>query len=46
MGRYNVDFLLPWGMPHCGDYDLDKMFDWIDGLCQGRIGTDSKEISQ
>ena len=43
---YDVDFLLPWGMPHCGDYDLDKMFDWIDGLCQGRIGTDSKEISQ
>jgi len=32
---YDVDFALPWGLPHSGDYDLDKLFVWIDGLCNG-----------
>lgn len=32
-GGYDVDFLLPWGLPHSGDYDLDELFAWIDGLC-------------
>ncbi len=27
---YDVDFALPWGMPHSGDYDLDDLFAWID----------------
>ncbi len=27
-----VDFHLPWGLPHCGDYDLEDLFDWIDHL--------------
>ncbi len=32
---YDVDFFLPWGLPHSGDYDLDELFAWIDKLCQG-----------
>ncbi len=28
----DVDFRLPWGLPHSGDYDLDELFAWIDGL--------------
>lgn len=27
-----VDFHLPWGLPHSGDYDLDELFAWIDGI--------------
>ena len=29
---YSVDFELPWGLPHSGDYDLDELFAWIDAL--------------
>ena len=29
---FDVDFALPWGLPHSGDYDLDELFAWIDGL--------------
>lgn len=29
---YNVDFALPWGLPHSGDYDLEELFGWIDEL--------------
>ena len=29
---YDVDFFLPWGLPHSGDYDTDELFDWIDSL--------------
>lgn len=28
-----VDLAYPWGVPHDGDYDLDELFAWIDGLC-------------
>ena len=28
----DVDFALPWGMPHSGDYDLEELFGWIDGI--------------
>ncbi|WP_314777480.1 subtype B tannase [uncultured Solobacterium sp.] len=28
----NVDFFLPWGMPHSGDYDLDELMNWIDRI--------------
>lgn len=28
-----VDFLLPWGLPHSGDYDLEELFAWIDRIC-------------
>ena len=31
---YDVDFALPWGLPHSGDYDLPELFAWIDGLCR------------
>lgn len=31
----DVDFFLPWGVPHTGDYDLDELFSWIDGICAG-----------
>lgn len=31
---YDVDFLLPWGLPHSGDYDLEELFAWIDRLCK------------
>lgn len=30
----DVDFALPWGLPHSGDYDLPELFGWIDGLCR------------
>lgn len=29
----DVDFALPWGLPHSGDYDVAELFAWIDGLC-------------
>ncbi len=25
----NVDYALPWGVPHSGDYDLDELFAWM-----------------
>ena len=31
---FDVDFALPWGLPHSGDYDLPELFAWIDGLCR------------
>lgn len=24
-----VDFAMPWGVPHSGDYDLDELFGWM-----------------
>ncbi|WP_295195093.1 subtype B tannase [Veillonella sp.] len=27
---YDVDFSMPWGVGHSGDYDLKELFDWID----------------
>lgn len=29
----DVDFALPWGLPHSGDYDLKELFGWIDRIC-------------
>ena len=31
---YDVDFALPWGLPHSGDYDLEELFAWIDRICK------------
>lgn len=31
---FSVDFALPWGKPHSGDYDLDELFDWADKICK------------
>lgn len=30
----DVDFALPWGLPHSGDYDVSELFAWIDTLCR------------
>lgn len=29
-----ADYHSPWGIPHAGDYDLDELFAWIDGICK------------
>lgn len=31
---YSVDFRLPWGLPHSGDYDMEELFAWIDEICK------------
>lgn len=31
--KLNVDFSLPWGLGHAGDYDLDELFAWIEEIC-------------
>lgn len=31
-----VDYHAPWNVPHCGDYDMDELFCWIDEICQGQ----------
>ena len=30
----NVDYALPWDVTHSGDYDLDELFAWVNGLCK------------
>ena len=30
----NVDYFLPWGVPHSGDYDLEELFAWMDRICK------------
>ena len=30
---FNVDFAVPWGQGHGGDYDLDELFAWIGSIC-------------
>lgn len=27
-----VDFALPWGVPHSGDYDLNELFSWVNQI--------------
>jgi len=27
-----VDYHLPWGLPHAGDYDLEELFSWIERI--------------
>ncbi len=29
-----VDYHSPWNTPHAGDYDLEELFAWIDGICR------------
>ena len=31
---YDVNIELPWDKPHSGDYDLDELFIWIEGICK------------
>lgn len=28
----DVNFLLAWNRPHCGDYALDELFQWIEEI--------------
>lgn len=30
---FDVDFMMPWGQGHGGDYDLDELFAWIGKIC-------------
>ncbi|MBE6106002.1 subtype B tannase [Anaerovibrio lipolyticus] len=30
----DVNFSVPWGRGHSGDYDLPELFDWIDSICK------------
>ena len=30
----NVNFFVPYGQGHGGDYDLPELFDWIDSVCK------------
>ncbi len=32
--RTLVDYHLPWGVPHAGDYDLEELFNWIKTVCK------------
>lgn len=29
----NVDYFMPWELPHSGDYDMDELFAWIRSIC-------------
>ncbi len=31
---YAVDLAFPWDVRHSGDYDLDELTKWIDGICK------------
>lgn len=33
---YEVDFALPWALPHSGEYDLPELFAWVDRLAARR----------
>lgn len=30
----DTELFYPWGLPHAGDYDLEELFAWIDGICR------------
>ncbi len=32
MNGVNVDYHIPWGIHHSGDYDLNELFVWIDKI--------------
>ncbi len=32
--KIQVDYKLPWNIPHAGDYDLEELFLWIDEICR------------
>jgi hypothetical protein len=31
---YDVDFAIPWGQGHGGNYDLEELFDWIETIIE------------
>ena len=34
MEHIEVDYFLPWGVPHAGDYDPEELFAWIEKICK------------
>jgi len=32
MNNVKVDYQLPWGISHAGDYDIDELFGWIESI--------------
>ncbi len=32
----SVDYCLPWGIPHAGDYDLEELFEWMKKVCTNK----------
>jgi len=37
MAGVEVNYHSPWDVPHAGGYDLDELFEWIDGIVKGII---------
>ena len=35
MEHIEVDYFLPWGVAHAGDYDAEELFAWIEKICKG-----------
>lgn len=33
MNGAEVNYFLPWGIPHSGDYDLEELFTWVESIC-------------
>jgi hypothetical protein len=31
---FKIDFAMPWGQGHGGDYDMDELFAWINQVCR------------
>ncbi|MBP2656658.1 MAG: alpha/beta hydrolase, partial [Firmicutes bacterium] len=42
---FDVDFALPWGRPHSGDYDLDELFAWADNICVSHQGDQHSSVN-
>ena len=41
---YDVDFDMPWNQGHGGDYDLEKLFAWIDRVCNTNANSTSNTV--
>ncbi len=41
---YEVDFTLPWDVPHSGDYDLPQLFNWIEKVTGANEASASKPL--
>lgn len=41
----DVNFEVPWGVDHSGDYDLEELFDWIDSRCKAQDLKVEKTVS-
>lgn len=39
-----VDYHAPWNVPHSGDYDLEELFAWIDGMCFLTLDNEQKSL--